>query len=74
MVPGEDPELLVELANYIFHFDAVNEDAMTLKCKALAYLGKHTQAKNAYENFCKEYKVLYNDDFHKGFNEILSTG
>jgi DNA-binding SARP family transcriptional activator len=70
---GEDAELLVELANYIFYFDSVNEDAMVIKCKALAHLGKHTQAKNAYENFCKEYKMLYNDDFNKGFHEILHS-
>lgn len=69
----EDSELLVELANYIFYFDSINEDAMVIKCKALAHLGKHTQAKNTYENFCKEYKLLYNDSFHKGFNEILNS-
>lgn len=70
---GENTELLVELANYIFYFDSVNEDAMVIKCKALALLGKHTQAKNTYESFCKEYKMLYNDNFNKGFHEILQS-
>lgn len=68
-----DAELLVELANYIFYFDSVNEEAMTIKCKALAHLGKHTQAKTAYENFCKEYRLLYNADFDKGFNDVLNS-
>src|SRR5215217_1004181 len=65
-----DPVLLIELANYIFYFDSVNEEAMIIKCQALVHLGKHTQAKNAYENFCREYKLLYNDDFDKGFNDV----
>jgi DNA-binding SARP family transcriptional activator len=70
---AEDAELLVELANYIFYFDAVNEEAMVIKCKALAGLGKHSQSKQAYENFCKEYKLLYDDGFHKGFGEVLNS-
>lgn len=70
---ADDPELLIELANYIFYFDPVNEEAMTIKCKALAYMGKHSQSKNTYENFCKEYRLLYNDDFDKSFNTILNS-
>lgn len=72
IVIADDPELLIELANYIFYFDSVNEEAMVIKCKALAHLGKHSQAKNTYENFCKEYKLLYGDEFEKSFNEVLS--
>lgn len=69
-----DPELLVSLANDVFCFDPVNEEAMGVKCRALAFLGKHTQAKNAYEAFCKEYKLLYSVDFNKGFQDILGPG
>ncbi|TCC99589.1 galactose oxidase [Pedobacter hiemivivus] len=72
IVIADDPELLIELANYIFYFDSVNEEAMVIKCKALAHLGKHSQSKNTYESFCKEYKLLYGDDFDKSFNDILS--
>jgi len=72
IVIADDPELLIELANYIFYFDSINEEAMVIKCKALAHLGKHSQSKNTYENFCKEYKLLYGDDFDKSFNDILS--
>jgi len=68
-----DAELLIELANYIFYFDSVNEEAMTMKCRALAHLGKHTQAKTAYENFGKEYRLLYNADFDKRFNDVLNS-
>jgi two-component SAPR family response regulator len=72
IVIADDPELLIELANYIFYFDSINEEAMVIKCKALAHLGKHSQSKNTYESFCKEYKLLYGDDFDKSFNDILS--
>lgn len=68
-----DPELLIELSNYIFYFDSVNEEAMVIKCKALVFLGKHSIAKNTYENFCKEYKLLYEDDFGKSFSEVLAS-
>jgi two-component SAPR family response regulator len=70
---ADDPELLIELANYIFYFDSINEEAMAIKCKALVHLGKHSQSKITYENFCKEYKVLYGDDFDTSFNDMLSN-
>lgn len=69
----EDPELLIEVANYVFYFDSVNEEAMVVKCKALVHLGKHSQSRNTYENFCKEYKLLYGDDFGKSFNAVLNS-
>jgi DNA-binding SARP family transcriptional activator len=66
-----DQEFLVELANYIFFFDPVNEEAMVIKCKALSTLGKHSLAKNTFENFIKEYKVIYGEDFKKDFHAVL---
>ncbi|TZF81011.1 galactose oxidase [Pedobacter sp. BS3] len=67
----DDPEFLVKIANYIFYFDPVNEEAMVIKCKALVCLGKHSLAKNTFESFCREYKLLYDEDFEKSFQEIL---
>lgn len=68
------PDTLIELAGYIFCFDPVNEEAMRMKCRALAYLGKHTQAKNTYALFCREYRTLYDEDFGKSFAEVLGHG
>ncbi|WP_090631140.1 hypothetical protein [Parapedobacter indicus] len=68
---SEDPEFLIKVANYIFHFDAVNEEAMTLKCRALAFLGKHSLAKVTFEQFTKEYHRIYGEEFTKGFQSIL---
>ncbi len=68
---ADDPEFLVKLANDIFYFDPVNEDAMAIKCKALVHQGKHSLAKNAFESFAKEYKAIYGEDFSRDFQSIL---
>lgn len=68
---ADDAEFLIKLANDIFYFDPVNEDAMILKCKALSFLGKHSLAKNTFENFSKEYKVIYGEGFERDFHSIL---
>ena len=62
---------MISLADYIFHFDAVNEDAMIIKCKALAQLGKHSLARNTFASFQKEYKHLYGQDFERDFHSVL---
>ncbi|MDF2431994.1 MAG: hypothetical protein JWP44_1625, partial [Mucilaginibacter sp.] len=64
-------EHLIEIAGYIFYFDPVNEEATILKCRALSSLGKHSLAKHTFENFMKEYKVIYGEDFKKDFHDIL---
>jgi DNA-binding SARP family transcriptional activator len=69
----EDPEFLIRLANYIFYFDPVNEEAMTLKCKALAHLGKHSLAKTTLENFAREYSRIYGEEFRKDMPEVLHS-
>jgi two-component SAPR family response regulator len=68
---ADDPEFLIKLANDVFYFDPVNEDAMIIKCKALAHIGKHSLAKQTFENFNKEYKVIYGESFSRDFNSIL---
>jgi DNA-binding SARP family transcriptional activator len=67
----DDPEFLIKLSNDIFYFDPVNEDAMILKCKALSLIGKHSLAKNTFENFNKEYRAIYGEAFTRDFHSIL---
>jgi len=67
----EDPDFLVRLTNYIFYFDAVNEEAIAVKCKALAYTGKHSLAKAAFDNFVRQYKTIYGEEYGKDFQELL---
>ena len=69
---SDDPEFIITLADYIFYFDAANEEAMQMKCKALVYLGKHSLAKQSYDSFVKEYKSIYGEDFGKDFQKCIS--
>jgi len=67
----DDAEFLIKLANIIFHFDSVNEEAMVIKCRALSYLGKHSLSKSTFENFIKEFKSLYGEEFKKDFKTVI---
>jgi len=68
---GEYSELIIDLTDCILNFDIVNEEAMELKCRALHEHGKHSAAKNTYQNFCNEYKILYGEDYRRTFPEII---
>lgn len=69
---ADDPEFMVELANNIFYFDSVHEEAMIIKCKALAYMGNHSLATQTFENFCNEYHQIYGEKFDKDYKSVLS--
>jgi hypothetical protein len=68
--PDQDSELLINLADCIFNFDIVNEESMIIKCRTQCMQGKHSLAKNTYESFCNEFKLLYGEKYNKSFNEI----
>jgi two-component SAPR family response regulator/heme exporter protein D len=65
------PCFILNLANTIFKFDIVNEEAMILKCKALIEEGKHSMAKKCYTEFQKNYKALYDTDFEESYSDII---
>ncbi len=69
--PEKDAEYIIEVANCLFNFDPLNEDALHLKCKILDKLGRHSIAKSSYERFIKEYRKSYGEDFPVAFNDIL---
>ena len=71
LITPADAELLIEIANAIFNFDQVNEQALQMKCKTLNALGRHSIARNTYEKFAKDYRHMYDEDFPQSFNEIL---
>ncbi|HMH23734.1 MAG TPA: hypothetical protein VK563_18235 [Puia sp.] len=68
----KDPEFAIEIANCIFHFDLLNEDALIYKCKSLIQLKRHTLAINTYQKFLKDYKDIYGTEFGKSFQEVVS--
>lgn len=67
----KEAECIIEVANCIFSFDLLNEDALLYKCKTLNNLGRHSIAKSTYERFAKEYKKSYGEDFSLSFQDIL---
>jgi len=67
-----EAEFVIHLADSIFNFDTVNEEAMILKCKAQYCMGKHSHAKATYDKFCKEYQGMYNQEYDKAFTDIIN--
>jgi DNA-binding SARP family transcriptional activator len=68
-----EADFVVHLADCIFNFDLVNEEAMMLKCKAQYCMGKHSHAKATYEKFFKEYNSMYNQEYDKAFTDIINS-
>ena len=66
-----DAEFITHLADCVFNFDLINEDAMILKCKAEYCMGKHSLAKATYERFFKEYRTMYGQEYEKSFLSVL---
>lgn len=66
-----EPDFILKLANCIFQFDQMNEEALELKCRSLIIIGRHGSAKETYENFMKEYSKNYGQNFEKTYAEIL---
>lgn len=69
---GDNAELMINIANSIFSFDELNEDALILKCRSLAFLGRHTIAKNVFGQFSAKYREIYGQDFKRSFTDIVA--
>lgn len=69
----DNPELTIHIANCIFYFDQLNEDALEYKCKSLIQLKRHALANNTYLKYIKDYKAIYGEEFEKTFNQIIKT-
>lgn len=72
LVIKDQPDHVIQVADAILNFDSVNEVAMENKCKALIALGRHTVAKNVYDQFSRKYRSLYNADYTKSFTTIAN--
>ncbi|HEY9262136.1 hypothetical protein [Chitinophaga sp.] len=68
----EDPAFLIRMADYGYAFDAVNEDVIRVKCKALVLQGKHSLARATFENFVREYRKLYGEDYSADFQQTIA--
>lgn len=68
---ASDPELMVQLADAILIFDIMHEEAISIKCRALTELGKHSIAKEIFTKFSKDYQTLYDEPFGRSFTDIV---
>jgi two-component SAPR family response regulator len=66
-------ELVISIADAIFHLDIVNEEAMIMKCKVMISIGKHSMSNACYQKFANDYKALYGEPYKKSFNEIINS-
>lgn len=68
---ADNPKLLILVADTILVLDTLNEDAIKLKCKSLIKLGRIKIAMDVFNSFCKEYKVLLNEEFECSFESFI---
>ncbi|GHT02586.1 hypothetical protein FACS189440_05700 [Bacteroidia bacterium] len=66
------PKDYIDVADAIFIHDALNEDALTIKCKTLVTMGKNGLAKGVYSSFIKEYNASFSSTFKYSFDQIVS--
>ncbi len=64
-------KLLIQVAEVILIQDSIDEDALIYKCKSLVKLGKKSAALSFYNNFCRDYKLILNDNFPHTFNDLI---
>jgi hypothetical protein len=64
--------VLLEIADTIFNYDSINQEALVIKCSVLNKKGKYSLAKTWYDHFVKEYKTLYAESYPKTFDEVIS--
>ena len=69
---NKDDRLLIEIADSIFNYDSINQEALVIKCSVLNKKGKYSLAKVWYEHYIKEYKILYSENYPKTFEEVIS--
>lgn len=69
---NKDDKLLLEIADAVFMYDTINQEALKIKCSVLNKKGKYSLAKTWYDHFVKEYHKLYDEDYPRTFEEVIS--
>lgn len=67
-----ESSIRLAISNVIFEFDQMNETALRVKCNLLSIQGKHSLARETYENYIKLYIKLYNEEYQYSFKDIVS--
>jgi two-component SAPR family response regulator len=66
-----DERLALQIADTIFLFDSLNEEALGIKCSILYRSGKKGLAKSACDTFAKEYKITLGEDYKYSLAQVL---
>lgn len=66
-----EPELMIRIADAILIFDIMHEEAISIKCRALTALGKHSLAKEIFNKFARDYQSLYDEPYKNSFTDII---
>ena len=66
----QETKLCIEIAEVIFLYDDVNEDALIILIRSLLIEGKNSLAMKAYERFTKRYAELFNEEYKVSFNNL----
>lgn len=64
-------ESALEMADTMFLFDSLNEEALKIKCSILYNSGKKGLAKKTYDIFVKEYNSLLGENYKYSLTQIL---
>ena len=70
---SKNHKLLLQVAEAILIQDSIDEDALIYKCKSLIKLGKKSAALSFYNNFCRDYKLILNDNYSRTFDELIKS-
>lgn len=68
---SNDADLLMTIAEVISKYDPVSETALSIRCRTFTETNKAYMAKSTYEKFCKEYRMLYNEDYGQTLADVL---
>ena len=63
--------LTIMLTEGILALDALNEEAVRIKCKSLLDIGRLGSAKSVFDRFINEYQLLLGEPFGKNFNQFV---
>ncbi|NLR93503.1 hypothetical protein [Flammeovirga agarivorans] len=63
----------LKISDLILKYDALNEEAIHIKCQIYTSQGMHSMAKDTFEKFEQEYSLLYNEKFDLDYNEFLKS-
>ncbi|MGL5319008.1 MAG: hypothetical protein ACRC9Q_10030 [Bacteroidales bacterium] len=66
-------DLYIGIADVMFKFESINEQALALKCRAYSRSGRHSAAKIFYDKFCEDYRAVYDEEFSISFADILKS-